>query len=429
VEQTPGKRLGSRGRDAVLVFSLAALLRIAFVLWAPAEPVGDGMFYHQHALDLIQGNGYVNLDRSPANTWMPGWPTWLAAVYGVFGVVPRAAMLVNALLGALTALGVLELGRLLAGERVGRAAGVLYAVWPGLIYYCATLFNESLFSLLFVTTLVLLVRAQRADDRRALHFAAAGVSFGLCAWVKAEPLVFAAPFALFLWVGKRSNADFVRSTALLVGVAGVLLLPWTIRNQRAFDRFIPTAAGGGSVVAAANHHGASGGNDLLFLIAYMKELGVYEATQAEQNIAMNDDGWRRARAFVAEHPGEAVALMGRKLALTYLDDSEGAALVRGFFGEESWHLSRSTWGRLVRVANAWWAGMAILVLVGLADLRHWRFDSRVLVLSLLATWLAVHLVFMGGSRFHVPEVLVLAQLAGGGWVALRDRVSRSSEKK
>jgi 4-amino-4-deoxy-L-arabinose transferase-like glycosyltransferase len=427
VEQAPGNVAASRGRDAALVFTLAAVLRVAFVLWAPGEPVGDGLFYHQHALDLMQGNGYVNLDRSPANTWMPGWPAWLSGVYSVFGAWPRAAMLLNALLGAATAALVLVLGRLLFDDRVGRAAGLLYAVWPGVIYYCATLFNETLFSFLFATTLVGVVLAARSDERREWHFASAGLALGLCAWVKAEPLVFALPFALFVWVQRRSGLDFARSTALLVVVAGAILSPWTLRNHRAFDRFIPTAAGGGSVVAAANHPGASGGNDLAFLIAYIERLGVTDATQSEQNIAMNDDGWRVARAFMREHPAEALSVMGRKLALTYLDDSDGAMLVRGFFGKERWHLSETTWRRLVAVANTWWAAMALLVGVGVAGARRWRFETRVLVLSLLGTWLALHLVFLGGSRFHHPETLVLALLAGAGWVSLRDRVSALRE--
>lgn len=423
VEQPTGKAVVSRRRDAAIVFSMAVLLRIAFVLWAPGEPVGDGMFYHQHALDLMQGNGYVNLDRSAANTWMPGWSAWLSVVYSVFGPVPGVAMGINALLGAATAVLVLVLGRRLFDDRVARAAGVLYAVWPGLIYYCATLFNESLFSLLFAATLLLLVSAAQAGDHRELRFVAAGLALGACAWVKAEPLVFALAFTVYLWVGRRSVPDFVRTTALVLVVAGVVLSPWTIRNHRAFDRFIPTAAGGGSVVAAANHPGATGGNDLAFLIGYIGELGVAEATQAEQNIAMNDDGWRLARAFVREHPGEALGLMGRKLALTYLDDSEGATLVRGFFGKEKWHLTESTWRRLVLVANAWWAGIALLVLLGALGVRGWRPDTRALIVSLLGTWLALHLVFMGGARFHHPEALVLALLAGAGWVQVRDRLA------
>ncbi len=396
------------------IFALAFALRLAFVLWAPGQPSGDGLFYHAHAVDLLAGHGYVNLDRSPANTWMPGWPVLLAVVYLVFGEHPTAAMVVNALLSAATAVMVALLGERLFCARTGLIAGLLYAAWPGLVYYSATLFNESAFAFALAAMLLLFLRACRFGPGFERAFAWAGLGLGVCGWIKAEPLMLVPALLAVMAVSASDRAQLARAAALFVGITVLCILPWTIRNAFVFDRFIPTAAGGGMVIAVANHPGASGGNDLAFLMRYVDELGVADRSQAEQNIAMNDDAWRRALRFFVDEPREALGLFGRKLALTYGDDSDAADAVRGFFGEARWHLERKAWERLVAIANVWWFAMMPFVALGLWRLRDVSLQTRVLILGLLATWLVLHVLFLGGARFHHPELVLHALLAAQG---------------
>ena len=416
--------IGDR-RAGLAIFALALLLRVAFVLWAPAEPTGDGLFYHQHARDLMSGNGYVNLDRSPANTWMPGWPAFLALLYTLFGFEPRVAMLANAVLSSATAVLVARLGRQLFSARIGAIAGLLYAVWPGVVYFSATLFNESLFSLLLVAALDLWVRAAAAERRRTALFAASGLLLGASAWVKAEPLLLCLPLALHLASLRRGRADFLRHAGLAFALATVVVLPWSIRNYVVFERVIPTAAGGGMVLYAANHAGARGGNDLASLLDYIERLGVADRSQAEQNMAIHDHAWRDVWDFVSHHPGEELRIMGNKLRLTYGGDSEGATLVRGHFGRDRWHLSEAVWRRLVWLADAFWFPVLALALVGASSARGWPVPTRVLIFGLLVTWLGLHLLFMGGMRFHHPEIPIFALLAAVGIDRLRERWRRS----
>jgi hypothetical protein len=70
--------------------------------------------------------------------------------------------------------------------------------------------------------------------------------------------------------------------------------------------------------------------------------------------------------------------------------------------------------RLRALANAYWYGVLALSAVGLLSVRRFRPEALVLVFGLLATWLALHVVFLGGARFHVPEQPVFALLAACG---------------
>jgi 4-amino-4-deoxy-L-arabinose transferase-like glycosyltransferase len=401
-----------RRRDLLILFGLALAVRIVFVAWAPGLAVGDGLFYDLHARALLEGHGYVNADGSPGIRWMPGWPGLLALLYAIFGATPKVGMFANAVFGAATCGLLAALGARLFDRRTGTLAGLFAAVWPGLVYYSATLMTETLFGFLLVSMLLLLVIAVQARPQGDAGFAAAGLAFGTCAWVKSEPLIFAPALLLFLWVARTSTAAFVRSSLITLLVTAALLAPWTIRNQRAFDRFLPTTANGGAVVFLGNHAGASGGNDFGFARAYAKRHG--GADDAASLLARNGAGWRDAFAFARDHPEEELTLMARKLALTYRGDSDAADLIRGFGAIDDWHLSWTTWRRLVLVADAWWFALLALVVFGLTGLRRWRIETRVLLLGLIASWTALHLVFLGGPRFRVPEAPAFALFAAVG---------------
>ena len=401
-------------RRAVAVLFAAALgVRLAFVLWAPGVPTGDGFLYHLYAKSIAAGDGYTNLDGSPGILWMPGWPAYLAALYRVFGDAGRVALLSNAALGAATAVLVATLGVRWFGRRAGLVAGWLYALWPGVVYYTATFFTETTFSFLLASTLALLAAGADARRRRAVWFAAGGLALGLCAMVKAEPLALAPVVLLLVFSACRGAGDFARLAVVTFAATAAVILPWSIRNYAVFGRVIPTSVNGGFVAYLGNHRGATGGGDFAFATWYWGQH--QRETAAESNIAAGAAGWRDAWNFVRENPGEELRILGRKVALTYTSDAQGATLVRGAGpDEDQWLISRTAWRRLSAVADAWWFAVLPLAAVGLATFGTWPRPAAILLPGLVGTWFALHLVFLGGARFHVPEVLAYALLAGRG---------------
>jgi 4-amino-4-deoxy-L-arabinose transferase-like glycosyltransferase len=400
-------------RSATALFGGAFLLRLAFVLWAPGEPSADGIFYHAYGDHIARGWGYVDLDGSPVVRWMPGWPLLLGGLYRLFGTSPLVAMLANAVLDAATAALVGVLGARLFRRKIGLVAGGLYAFWPGMVFLCATHMSESLFNLLLVGTLLLTTVACGAGSRRTLWFAAAGLCLGGAAMVKAEPLMMSPALLLTLWIGRRSRADFLRAAAAFFLVTAAVLTPWTIRNWVAFDRFLPTAASGGIGVYLANHPGATGGQDLRANRALQQRFRRRNA--AETAIARNDVGWRDAWEFVRAHPQEEIRIVANKLRLTYSGDARGAKLVRGLGPEENWHLGAEVWRRLRLTADGYWFAMLGLALVGLGTLRSWPPTAApLLLLGVIVPWFCLHVVFLGGPRYHVPQIPAIALLAALG---------------
>lgn len=403
--------MGPIARRALWIFLAAAAIRVAFAGWSPGVPLSDGRFYHMHAALLLDTGRYLNGDGSPAIRWMPGWPALLAALYAVFGVSPRVGMVAAGVLDAGTAALTALLGARLLGAREGQLAGWLYALWPGMVYYAGTLFTEPLFNLLLVSTLLCLSYGREGEGHPALEVAA-GLCFAGAAYVKSEPLALVPALLFAIWRLDPRPRPALRRAGLLLGVTGCLLAPWTLRNYLTFDRFIPTSASGGVVVHLANQEGATGGQD--FHLQRELSRRYRGDTQAETTIRRNDVGWGEARRFWREHPGEALSIVARKLRLTYGGDVQGARTIRGTGRPAQWHLPRDGFRRMVDVANAWWWGALALAALGLVGAPHWRRGSAALLLGPLLTSFALHAIFLGGQRFHAPEVPIYALLGGVG---------------
>ena len=319
----------------------------------------------------------------------------------------------------------MDSGRAGSVEPRGAWAAGLYAVWPGNVYYSATLMTEPVFDALLVGVVAVLAAAIDRADRRLLGCALAGLVFGTAALVKAEPLALTPVFLGMLWCGARNRSEFFRAGAVFMTCAALVLTPWVVRNYRAFDRLVVTTATGGANAWLGNHPGASGGQDIVFMRNFMERHA--RPTSAETLFAASASGWREVADFVSEQPGEALAVWGRKLALTYGSDGHGARLVRGVGVGRVGFVSEAARSRLAGVADAYWFTILILAAGGLLTLPGWPVVARIAGLGIPLVWLVVHLVFLGGPRFHAPETPWFALLAASGIGAIRQPWRRRRE--
>lgn len=399
---------------------LALSIRLAFVAWAPDRVAGDAYWYNLYARLVRNGIGYVEIDGSPVIQWMPGWPFFLAGVYEIFGTSIRAAMVVNAFLGSATAALLIPLGTRLFRAPVGRAGALLYAVWPGAVYFSAILMTESLFNFLLVASL-LFFAIGIDHPQRVARCAAGGLGFGLASLVKAESLALVPVLLVFIWFARPTLREFV-PVAAAAGLAGALVIsPWVVRNYQQLDRIVVTSAAGGMNVYIGNHDGATGGEMFSAASEYAKRH--QGANRAETMLAMNRSGWKDAGAFVSSDPAQELRILGRKLERTYTRDDGAVLMMRGpGAGKNNHFLSAAESAGLRRVANLFWYFGLAAAAGGFASIRTWRPTTGILVVGTFATFAVVHLIFLGGPRFHMSEVPMLALVAGSGLVAGRDRL-------
>ena len=140
----------------------------------------------------------------------------------------------------------------LGGRRAAIAAGALAAVYPNLWLIDSLLFPEGLFTLL---TTGCVLAAYRWRDRPTLARAALiGGLIGLSGLTRGEGLLLGVVLAMPWMLRHRRLPLRERWRHLVVaGATCVLVLaPWTIRNLRTFEEFVPLSTNGNELIVYAN---------------------------------------------------------------------------------------------------------------------------------------------------------------------------------
>jgi len=227
------------------------LLLRALLLAASVSPdralTGDEAQYDGPARSLLLGQGLVHHGEPWA--WKPPlWPLVLAGIKAVCGHGHRPAVFAQGLFDAGTALLAWYVARrMFASRRAAWLALAAVALWPPFLRESRFLQTEPLYTLGVAAMLAAFVSfAARPTPPRGFLL---GVVAGLASLVRPTGFVVAASLVAAWMVLDRSAPRSWK--ALLPAVLGAVLVltPWTVRNARVFQAFIPFSSGGGEVFA------------------------------------------------------------------------------------------------------------------------------------------------------------------------------------
>jgi len=228
-------------RRDLIVFLVAAVLRIAWVLGLPAKLTWvDEQQFVDIGRALAAGHGYLS-DSYRAN---PVLPAYLALAFRIFGDGYLAARIGQALLGALTCVLVGRIARRIDGEPAGSIAGGLAALYLPHIYLAGVFYVDALVTFFSAVAILLVLRA--TVRRGAIDWLAAGVVLGVT--VLTRPVYLACLPSLcawWLWRNRASRQAAAQCLALALGVAATLL-PWSVRNHRVYHHPILVSSGFGT---------------------------------------------------------------------------------------------------------------------------------------------------------------------------------------
>ena len=160
----------------------------------------------------------------------PGYPAFIALTGGSLAEV-RPTLVAQSLCGALCAAGVFLVALTLGVPRSGAlCAGTLWALHPAMIVCDLTIGTESLFNSFTVLALVL-----STASRAGVATTGAGLVMGINALVRPLLGLFYLPLAMLVAMKRRTlSAGLV---ALMLIVAVVPTVAWSVRNMRAGDGF------------------------------------------------------------------------------------------------------------------------------------------------------------------------------------------------
>ena len=225
----------------LLVGLLALSVRIYYVthvvVFQPANMPnahGDAAQYYNYARNLIEHHVF---SADPPSAFLPvgdsfrdpGYPAFLAIWMTIFPQWDSwyaAILLSQAVLGSLTVMLWVSVGRHVMPTPWLIAAGVIMAIWPHSVTSSSDIMSETLYGFLVAFALFIFCVAQQ---RESVAWAlASGLCFTMAALTNAVLLPFAALVVLYAVLRRRING---RVAFVLVATVLALTIPWAIRNN------------------------------------------------------------------------------------------------------------------------------------------------------------------------------------------------------
>lgn len=278
----------SGARRALLPIVLAAvILRLGSAIVqgdhvVPLPGIYDQVSYHALAIRVLGGHGFsfptpwwpYTRPNQPTAQWSFLYTLYLSAIYLLTGLHPVAARVIQALIaGIAQPLLSYRIGRRLFNEPIGLTAAALSAVYLYFVYYAGALMTETFYilavlaaidlALTFISSLSSAPGSARITNGQWIRL---GLALGVAALLRQLILLFVPLIFLVLIIARHGGSirgdvrSLVRDSRSLVGgllVSGAtiaaLILPWTIRNFRAFHQFVLLNTNDGFVFFWANN--------------------------------------------------------------------------------------------------------------------------------------------------------------------------------
>ncbi|TKJ39030.1 hypothetical protein CEE37_11435 [candidate division LCP-89 bacterium B3_LCP] len=245
-------KLDDSTKRYLLILVLSALtLRLIYAFSVDLIPQDvngidlDAVEYDHLGWSIAQGHGAVDVFGGPTSYRFPGYLYFLGLIYFIFGHHHTVVLIFQALIGAFTPLFIYFSARYLLSERISRIAGLLAAVYPVFIYYVGWLMTENLF--LFLLNLLILLTISLTATNSKKKLASIGLIIGLLGLTRGVGLPFFGIIPIYVFFKTHGNfGKKVIDALIIVTIAIVTLIPWTIRNYVTYDRWmLPSSEGGG----------------------------------------------------------------------------------------------------------------------------------------------------------------------------------------
>ena len=374
---------------AVLIFSIALLVRLAFmIIFRPYENLGR-LELERVAISLattgVYGNPYA-LPTGPTAHVSPGYTLLLAGLFHLFGTGISGEIVKELLTSTVTSFQCASLPLVASGLSLDRRAGILAGLVSA-IYPVKPLVQidgdwETPYTAIFLMLLSVITaqlwRKRAASTRSALlHGVSWGVALLFVSALLPMFLIFLAVGA-YIWRGIPFRS-YLRFAAMELLVVALFLAPWAIRNYYALGSPILTRSNFGLEMRISNNDLATPSeraNDTKGLYQIYHPLqNPSEALKVRQmgEVAYNKKALEEAEQWIRTHPTRFLRLSLGRIGWFWL------------------FIDRTSWMKTLFLDVTVFLGFAGLLYVFRAD----RMTGTVLALILLLYPLPNYLIHLG----------------------------------
>ena len=221
---------------ALAVLVIGALASLPFTTHAWYDATNDGSMYLAGARSLLDGEGYAYLGE-PFRIRPPGWSLMMTPLLAVFGTDFHVLNLFTGLWGVAAVALVFVFQRPRLGWHLALLVAASLWLEPGFRRSCNQIMSD-MPGLAFLLGGLLLERwaARSPSARREILL---GSFVGLACYVRSIDALLVPAIAVSRVLGRMLRRDGVtlpwsaflpRRVALFAAVAGLVILPWSVRN-------------------------------------------------------------------------------------------------------------------------------------------------------------------------------------------------------
>jgi hypothetical protein len=221
-------------------------------------------------------------------------------------------------------------------------------------------------------------------------------------------LLFPFFIAGFQLIRDKNWKNVVLSLILILAVAELVLLPWQIRNYRAFDAFIPTATNAGYNLRLGNNPTATGGVNIT---REFIPRDAHVALRSMNEVERDQYLFQLGVDYIISHPGHAALLALKKIVHLYYKDSKCIT-----YGLKATYQSLPPYllTALIWITEGYYfaIGLSFIVAVVLILRRKKLITPQILFLfATILYFTIVYLPFIAEGRFHTPLMPVFVAFA------------------
>ena len=424
-KQSPASKSVSGNRFVApgIVFVIALIVRIIFLNGYSALPTFgyltfDGLHFSSVAMAIAQGQalGYAAVYKAPL------YSLFLAGIYAYVSSTLFQALVIQCIVGSLSAVLICQIGRRFYSEKIALTAGIFAALYGPLVFFDTEVLPVSLTIFLILTTIYLLLRYE--ESRKLVLLIGSGVTVALAGAATPETLVLL-PIAAW-WIYRSDapkNVSSGKHSLVFLVVAIVLTTPFAIRSHVLGGESIPYLSDVGVRLAIANQTGSESFSPTLPNSPH--ELGQSYANALEatlrthaRELSFDEVGsfWlKHAINEIVSHPIDWIKLEFHKLA--YLIDGGEISTDRPIYylGGKTFPLNLLLWSSLISIPF----GLILPLAAVTAFVRSTsQRKQTLLVASAIALGAAALLfnVYAFQRLLIVPFVIIWA--AGGLWALI-----------
>lgn len=412
----PGALLQKRYFPAAC-FGAAFLIRVVWMLLVDPKPLSDFDWYYARGIDMSLGRG-LQEHGVPTAYWPVGYPAFLGALFALFGKSLLVAKIANLLLYmGVIALSYWLAGRLFRSTLTARLTLLILAFYPNHIAYTSLVASESLWAFLMLLGIALLL----LPGSRSLMAILSGITFGLACLVRPQLLPVPLIALLLLPRGERPRplGERLLTLAGVYATILVVLVPWTIRNYRAFGHVVLVSTNAGGNLLTGNNPWADG--------TYMERPEFTEIVGPGNEYEKDRRAKSYAIDYIREHPLATLKLMPRKLWYLYRGDIEGIRWSTQGIEAKGERVPKGLWTAIEVVAEGYYLLMiaacatTLLLVLQSKGVGAARASFPLLGIGFIGYFTLLGLIFYGGSRYHFPVMFWVAMYAASLPEALRER--------